>query len=165
MTFNQLKEKSKMSMKQLSDYFGVPYRTIQNWAAGVSNCPEYLLNLFVYKMEQDGILFPKRPVAMYETGMAMRIKVLLSDDIQKYATDFLAIYNNAKSDPDLYKVYNDYANGVYLVCNPDVKDAAVKFLEQFGEVVNVEFVKLVKPYVECFEYPDDIDVEFLAFEE
>jgi hypothetical protein len=165
MLFNELKQKSGMTLTQLANYFGVPYRTIQNWSAGVSQCPDYLMKLFVYRMEQEGILFPKRPVAMYETEKAVRIKVILDGDVTQYAKSFLAIYNNVKSDPDLHKVYNDYDNGVYLVCKPDVEAAAVKFLAQFGAVVSCTDVRLVKPYIECFEYPDDIDVEFLEFKE
>jgi hypothetical protein len=161
MQFNELKSKSGMSLTQLSNYFGVPYRTIQNWAAGASQCPEYLMKLFVYKMEHEGILFQNAPTAMYEEEVAVRIKVVLPDDLNKYAAAFLAIYNNVKSDPDLYKVYNDYGNGVYLVCKTDVQDAAVQFLEQFGEVKNVETVKLIKTYVECYDLPDDMDIEFL----
>lgn len=165
MQFEELKKKSGMTLTQLSNYFGVPYRTIQNWAAGVSQCPEYLMNLFVYKMEQEGILFPKRPVARYTEEPAVRIKVALSDDINKYTAAFLAIYNNCKNDADLYKVYNDYGTGVYLVCKPEVKDAAIKFLEQFGEVTNVTDIKVVQPYIDCYEYPDDTDVEFIEFNE
>lgn len=161
MLFSELKQKSGMTLTQLSNYFEVPYRTVQNWVAGVSQCPEYLMKLFVYKMEHEGILFPKTPTAMYEDELVTRIKVVISDDINKYAAAFLAIYNNVKNDSDLYKMYNDYGNGVYLVCKPDVQDAAVQFLEQFGEVKDIETVKLIKPYVECYDLPDDMDIEFL----
>lgn len=165
MLFNELKQKSGMTLTQLSNYFSVPYRTIQNWAAGVSQCPDYLMKLFVYKMEQEGILFPNRPVAKYETEKAVRIKVVLDGDVTQYAKSFLAIYNNAKSDPDLYKVYNDYDNGVYLVCKPEVEAAAVKFLAQFGEVVSCTDVQLVTPYIDGFEYPENLDVEFMEYQE
>lgn len=165
MLFSELKQKSGMTLTQLSNYFSVPYRTIQNWSAGVSQCPDYLMKLFVYRMEQEGILFPKRPVTWCETVPAIRIKVTLDGDIQQYAKSFLAIYNNVKSDPDLYKVYNDYHNSLYLVCKPEIEAAAVKFLAQFGEVVSCVDVQLVQQQIAGFEYPEDIDVEFLEYRE
>ncbi len=47
----QLKENIGMSWKKLSEYFGIPYRTIQDWYMGKRRMPEYLLRLMVYKAE------------------------------------------------------------------------------------------------------------------
>lgn len=51
--FRTLLKDSGMNMKQFSDYFEIPYRTIQNWNLGVRDCPEYLLKLMQYKLETD----------------------------------------------------------------------------------------------------------------
>lgn len=32
-----------LSIKEISDQFGIPYRTVQNWAGGVSTPPNYIL--------------------------------------------------------------------------------------------------------------------------
>lgn len=100
----------------------------------------------------------------HEIIKATRIKVAMEGDITEYAKNFLAIYNNVKSDRDLLKVYNDYDNGVYLVCEKSVTDAAVKFLEQFGTIERIEDVEVVKSWCD-YDFKEDIDVEFLEIEE
>lgn len=56
MKFKELRQQSGMNLTQFSKYFGIPYRTIQNWENGVRQCPEYLLDLMKYKLIHEGIL-------------------------------------------------------------------------------------------------------------
>lgn len=56
MGINEILERTTWTMRQLSDYFGIPYRTVQNWKAGVNECPDYVIELMVYKLEQEGII-------------------------------------------------------------------------------------------------------------
>ena len=56
----ELKEKSGLSLKKLSDYFGIPYRTLQDWYYGNRKMPEYLLRLMIYKMEMEKMLNDKK---------------------------------------------------------------------------------------------------------
>ena len=51
--FRTLLKDSGMNIKQFSDYFEIPYRTIQNWNLGIRECPEYLLKLMQYKLENE----------------------------------------------------------------------------------------------------------------
>ena len=53
MTFKGLREQSGMNKKRFAEYFGIPYRTVQNWEAGVNKCPDYLLNLLEYKLNVE----------------------------------------------------------------------------------------------------------------
>ena len=53
LTFKEIRERSGMNLKQFSDYFEIPYRTIQNWDAGIRHCPDYLLKLMLYKIEKE----------------------------------------------------------------------------------------------------------------
>lgn len=55
MEFKELLERSGMNMKQFSDYFEIPYRTVQDWKSGARKCPDYLLNLMEYKIEKEGL--------------------------------------------------------------------------------------------------------------
>ena len=166
MTFKELREQSGMGLKQFSEYFDIPYRTIQNWNAGITACPEYMMSLFTYKLSNEGVITDNTtPTIKAEKESAIRIKVRVDGDITQYAAAFLAIYNNVKSDKDLYKVYNDYENGVYVICKSEVRDAAVKFLEQFGVVTKIELIDAYKSYVQNFTYPEYTDVEFLDVEE
>lgn len=58
MEFKELLEKSKMNLKQFSEYFGIPYRTVQDWKLGARKCPDYLLNLMRYKLENENRISP-----------------------------------------------------------------------------------------------------------
>ena len=57
MTFKELREGTGMNKTQFAEYFDIPYRTVQNWEAGVNKCPEYLLNLIMYKLIKEGLLY------------------------------------------------------------------------------------------------------------
>lgn len=56
MTINELRERSGMNRSQFVEYFGIPYRTIQDWELGNRKCPEYLLELMEYKLKHEGII-------------------------------------------------------------------------------------------------------------
>jgi len=49
----QLKENIGISWMKLSEYFGIPYRTVQDWYMGKRKMPEYLLRLMIYKAEME----------------------------------------------------------------------------------------------------------------
>ena len=53
--FKELREKSGMNKKQFSEYFNIPYRTIQNWELEVRECPSYLMDLMNYKLSNEKI--------------------------------------------------------------------------------------------------------------
>lgn len=56
MNMKELRERSGMKRPDFAEYFGIPYRTIQNWELGERECPEYLLQLMEYKLEKEGLL-------------------------------------------------------------------------------------------------------------
>lgn len=107
---------------------------------------------------------PKCVVELEKTE-AVRIKVAMYGGVPEYAKNFLAIYNNYKTNSELLKVYNDYDNGVFLVCTKSVQDAAVEFLQQFGTIVSITNIEAVRPVIYDYDYKDDVDVEFLEPEE
>lgn len=55
-TFKELREQSGMNKAKFAEYFEIPYRTVQNWEAGVNKCPDYLLNLMEYKLTHEGLI-------------------------------------------------------------------------------------------------------------
>ena len=61
MTVKELRKASGMTQQQFGDYFGIPKRTIQNWEAGVNKCPEYLLKLMKYNLENEGLICDAPP--------------------------------------------------------------------------------------------------------
>ena len=40
-------------MMQISKYFEIPYRTIQDWEYEKRKCPDYLLNLMEYRIKNE----------------------------------------------------------------------------------------------------------------
>ena len=46
-----LRKSTGMNKRKFSEYFGIPYRTFQDWELGNRKMPEYLLRLMAYKVE------------------------------------------------------------------------------------------------------------------
>lgn len=46
---------TKMNMTQLAAYFGIPYKTMQNWSGGCNAPADYLIELMVYKLQHEGL--------------------------------------------------------------------------------------------------------------
>lgn len=67
---NRIKEarlKAGLSQQKLSDWLGIPKRTIENWDAGISDPPNWAENLIVEKIERDsGELTGKENGGTYE---------------------------------------------------------------------------------------------------
>lgn len=52
----QLRGMTGFSRKEFGDYFGIPYRTIENWEKGTNKCPEYVYQLMQYKLQYEKII-------------------------------------------------------------------------------------------------------------
>ena len=49
----ELREKMGMNRREFSDYYGILYRTVQDWEAEKRELPEYLLRLMKYRAEVE----------------------------------------------------------------------------------------------------------------
>ena len=47
MTIQEFIKASGMTHKQLSERFGIPKRTIEDWSRGARKCPEYVVNMMI----------------------------------------------------------------------------------------------------------------------
>ncbi len=56
MELKTIRELSGMSRTQFAKYFGIPYRTLQDWELGNRKCPKYLLALMVHKLRKEGVI-------------------------------------------------------------------------------------------------------------
>lgn len=45
-----LRKSIGMNRREFSEYFEIPYRTVQEWELGNRRIPEYLLHLMIYKV-------------------------------------------------------------------------------------------------------------------
>ncbi len=52
----ELRESTGMTRRQFCDYFGIPYRTLQDWELGNRKMPDYLLRLMTYKINVENIV-------------------------------------------------------------------------------------------------------------
>ena len=51
----ELRKQTGMNRREFAEYFGIPYRTVQDWELGNRQMPEYLLRLMVYKIAIEGL--------------------------------------------------------------------------------------------------------------
>ena len=51
----ELRESTGMTRREFCDYFGIPYRTLQDWELGNRKMPDYLLRLMTYKINVENI--------------------------------------------------------------------------------------------------------------
>ena len=56
MSIKELRQASKMTQKEFSEYFNIPKRSVENWEGGQRECPAYLLELMEYKLKNEGII-------------------------------------------------------------------------------------------------------------
>ena len=47
------REQTNMNRKGFAGGLGIPYRTMQDWERGVSEVPDYVLNLIAYKVKNE----------------------------------------------------------------------------------------------------------------
>lgn len=52
MNIKETRIKYGLTIKQVSDLTGIPYRSLQNWEAGVRNCPDYVTKMVVGILDQ-----------------------------------------------------------------------------------------------------------------
>lgn len=56
MTINELLQATGWKMSVMAKYFDIPYRTLQNWALGSREAPQYILDLMEYKLRNEKII-------------------------------------------------------------------------------------------------------------
>ena len=49
----KIRESTGMSRSKFCEYFGIPYRTLQDWELGNREMPDYLLRLIAYKVKME----------------------------------------------------------------------------------------------------------------
>ena len=52
----RLREETGMNRSAFARYFGIPYRTVQDWELGNRRVPDYLLRLMAYKIRTEKLL-------------------------------------------------------------------------------------------------------------
>lgn len=91
-TINDLRAQSGMTRPQFAEYFGIPYRTLQDWELGNRKCPEYLLDLMEYKLKNEWLI---------QAGMGTKVFLIYKDD-QDDACYFMGRFVGTEEEVDRY---------------------------------------------------------------
>ena len=51
----ELRKQTGMNRREFAEYFGIPYRTVQDWELGNRQMPEYLYRLMAYKVAVEDL--------------------------------------------------------------------------------------------------------------
>lgn len=49
----EMRKETGMNRREFAEYFGIPYRTVQDWELGQRKMPEYLFRLMEYKIHVE----------------------------------------------------------------------------------------------------------------
>ena len=55
-TIRDIVRDSRMTQKNFAEYLNIPLRTVENWCTGLRKCPEYVQELIVYKLKNEGFI-------------------------------------------------------------------------------------------------------------
>lgn len=47
----EARQQTGMNRREFAEFFGIPYRTVQDWERGIRNMPTYVLRLMIYRLE------------------------------------------------------------------------------------------------------------------
>lgn len=53
MNIREIRELTGLSQRRFGAQYGIPYRTIQNWEAGINTPPEYVVKLLERAVRED----------------------------------------------------------------------------------------------------------------
>lgn len=56
MTIKEIRTAAGMTQKEFAEYFGLSKRAVESWEGGKRACPEYLFDLMLYKLRNEGII-------------------------------------------------------------------------------------------------------------
>lgn len=57
----KMREEAGMTKKMFSNFFGIPFRTLQDWEAGLRKPPDYVVRLLPYKLKAEWDYDNRRP--------------------------------------------------------------------------------------------------------
>ena len=52
----EIRKEIGMNRREFAEYFGIPYRTVQEWELNHRQMPDYLFRLIVYKVKMEQLI-------------------------------------------------------------------------------------------------------------
>lgn len=138
MTINEMLERSGWTQKRFSDYFGIPYRTVQHWTAGSRECPDYVRSLIQYKFFKEGIIMNMKityrfaqnyDLSQPNNGFSEETDYIITDgvyDFTDYMQDHEVYYEEDEDTEGLYHVLDslggERTGAAYMVISTEPTD-------------------------------------------
>ena len=117
-SFKKLCAKHNMNLKQVSDRFNIPYRTVQNWASGQRECAEYIIDMIDEILTKENEKMKKFIVEMgwdveaYETEAEAMASAEYGwsrlTEAEKKTTEYYRVYEIDRDIDDVKYDYTDY---------------------------------------------------------
>ena len=117
MTIKEMLERTGWTQKRFSDYFGIPYRTVQHWTAGSRECPDYVRGLIQYKLSKEGIIMMNTKITY---AFAQNYDVNLpnngfNEETEHIITDGVYDFEDYMQDRGVYYEGDEDTEGLYHV--------------------------------------------------
>lgn len=78
MTIKEMRMRTGLTQAEFSRRLGIPARTLQDWERGIRQCPQYVANLMVYYLKNEGFFQESKDLVINPIG-----KVKIADEIAK----------------------------------------------------------------------------------
>lgn len=116
MTIKEMIERTGWTMRQFSNYFNIPYRSIQNWTAGVRECPDYVMNLIQYKLFKEGIIMNTKITFAFAKNYDLnQPNNGFGEETDYIVTDGVYDFTDYMQDNEIYYEEDDACEGLYHV--------------------------------------------------
>lgn len=131
LSIQELRNATGMSRPDFAAYFGIPYRTIQDWEIGTRAPAEYIVSLMEYKLRNENLIASEEKMTAVdlsspsdEFGACMPEDLALADAIQKHLLKCELEYIAQKSEKA--------QNVKWLAPHCDSTDEIARFLRSLG---------------------------------
>lgn len=124
MEFVSILDKSGMKMTEFSQYFGIPYRTVQDWKSGSRKCPDYLLDLLEYKLIKENIITVKeeKDMSVLKNSYDKELCIETLEEAKKYIGEASReVLENITKDPSMILL--------------DTEEERLNYIESFKQYV------------------------------
>ena len=88
-TINDIMNYYNLTIKDISDNFQIPYRTVQNWAGGVSSPPPYIIRLIWFNIVNEELIEDYKTESKKHYELLDRASDLLHDSRIKEAISLI----------------------------------------------------------------------------
>jgi transcriptional regulator with XRE-family HTH domain len=94
MILRDMRTKAGITQQQMTELFGIPRRTYENWESGTRKCPKYVENLIIDKLEDLAIINDQNKFSNEYQEETRKKKELKTRSVSVYKYKGVDIYFN-----------------------------------------------------------------------